>query len=206
MKQFKGYDEAKKAAQYSSTRLPKGAYICEILEVSYQNSKDSSKNDIIKVRFDIADGEYKGFFQTQYDNNTNEDRTWKGKVNIFVPFDDGSEEDKKTKRAFANWPDAIEKSNLGYIWDWREAMWKGKKVGIVFGTTGTVIDGKEITYTEARFPIATDLIKTGKAPKAKFKAKNGYTGADPDASPAPTVTGDEPWMQIGDNDEGLPFA
>ena len=205
MKQFKGYDEAKKAAQYTSTRLPEGAYICEILEVKYINSDDSAKNDVIEILFDIADGEQKGFFKTQYANSSDENRRWKGRTRIYVPLDDGSEKDNITKKSFAKWTDSLEQSNLGYIWDWREAMWKGKKVGIVFGTTGTVIDGREVTYTEARFPIATELIKTGKAPKAKFKAKNGYTGADPDASPAPTVTGDEPWMQVPE-DEGLPFA
>lgn len=205
MKQFKGYDEAKKAAQFSGGRLPEGAYICEILEVKYIESTDKSKSDIIEILFDIVDGEQKGFFKTQYVNSSDENRKWKGRTRIFVPMDDGSEKDNWTKNAFAKWTDALEQSNDGYIWDWREAMWKGKKIGIVFGSTGTVLDdGKEIVYTEARFPVSTELVKSGKAPKAKFKAKNGYIGDT--AASAPKVTGNESWMQVDEDMDGLPFV
>ena len=205
MKQFKGYEEAKKNAQYSGGRLPEGAYVCKILEVKYTNSEDSSKSDVIEILFDIDEGEQKGFFKTQYINSTDENKKWKGRTRIYVPLDDGSEKDTWTKNAFAKWTDSFEQSNKGYIWDWREAMWKGKIIGIVFGSTGTVIEGKEIVYTEARFPVPADTVRSGKAPVAKFKAKNGYTGSSSSAS-APTVTGDEPWMQVGDDVDGLPFA
>lgn len=204
MKQFKGYDEAKKNAQYTGGRLPEGAYVCKVLEVKYTNSTDSSKSDVIEILFDIDEGEQKGFFKTQYTNSTDENKKWKGRTRIYVPMDDGSEKDTWTKNAFAKWTDAFEQSNKGYVWDWREAMWKGKVIGIVFGSTGTVIDGKEIVYTEARFPVPADIVRTGKAPAAKFKAKNGYTGNS--SASAPTATGDEPWMQVGDDVDGLPFA
>lgn len=201
MKQFKGYDEAKQAAQFTGGKLPEGAYICKILEVKYKPSEDSSKSDIIEVMFDITEGECKDFFAQQYKQNASEDKKWKGRASVYVPLDDGSERDGWTKNAFAKWTDSLEKSNNGYYWDWDETKWKGKAIGIVFGTTGTVIDGKEVTYTEARFPVAVSLVKEGKAPKAKFKAKNGYG-----KSPAPTVTGNESWMQIPDTDEdSLPF-
>lgn len=45
---------------------------------------------------------------------------------------------------------------------------------IVFGETGTKIEGKDIIYTEPRFAIAIDKVKDGTAPVAKFKTKNGY--------------------------------
>ena len=203
MKQFKGYDEAKKASQFTGGRLTEGAYVCKVLEVKYTNSDDSSKSDTIEILFDIEEGEQRGFFKTQYTNSTDENKKWKGRTRIYVPMDDGSERDNWTKNAFAKWTDAFEQSNKGYVWDWREAMWKGKIVGIVFGSTGTVIDGKEIVYTEARFPVPADTVRTGKAPAAKFKAKDGYTGNGSSAS-APTSTG---FMSIpeGLEDEGLPF-
>lgn len=203
MKQFKGYDEAKKNAQYTGGRLPEGAYVCKVLEVKYTNSDDSSKSDTIEILFDIDEGDQKNFFKTQYANSTDENKKWKGRTRIYVPMDDGSERDNWTKNAFAKWTDAFEQSNKGYVWDWREAMWKGKIVGIVFGSTGTVIDGKEIVYTEARFPVPADTVRTGKAPAAKFKAKDGYTG-NGSAESAPTSTG---FMSIpeGLEDEGLPF-
>lgn len=174
MKQFNGYDEAKKEAQASGgMKLPAGAYICKVEGVKYESTE---YGDRIAIRFDIAEGDFKDFFKNQYEANTSEDKKWKGRINVFVPKDDGSEGDAITKKTFANWTDAFEKSNKGYTWDWDENKWKGKKIGIVFGQTGTVIDNKEIVYTEPRFAIDVERVKKGDAPVAKFKAKNGYTG------------------------------
>ena len=40
MKQFQGYDEAKKAAQYSGgAKLPAGAYVCNIIGVKPEEGK-----------------------------------------------------------------------------------------------------------------------------------------------------------------------
>ncbi len=174
MKQFNNYNEAKKEAQASvALRLPAGAYVCKIEGVKYE---ETEWGDRIALRFDICEGEHKDFFKKQYEANTNEDKKWKGRINVFVPKDDGTEKDAITKKSFASWTDAFEKSNNGYTWDWDENKWKGKVVGIVFGQTGTVIDGKEIVYVEPRFPIDVDRVRKGDAPSAKFKAKNGYTG------------------------------
>lgn len=176
MKQFKNYEEAKKNAEYTGgAKLPAGAYICKCLDVKYENGQNGN-SDYIKLRFDIADGEYKDFFTDQYKNNTSEDKKYKGVATIYVPKDDGSEKDGWTANSFATWTVGFEGSNEGYHWDWDENKWKGLNIGIVFGETGTVIDGKEIVYTEARRGCSVELIKDGKAPKAKFKSKNGYTG------------------------------
>lgn len=176
MKQFSGYEDAKKAAQsMGGSRLPVGAYVIKILGVKFQEGQNGN-SDSIAIQFDITEGEQKDFFKNQYENNTSEDKKFKGKTSIYVPKDDGSEKDTWTKNAFAKWTDSFEQSNEGYSWDWNEAKWKGLTVGLVFGETGTVVDGKEILYTEPRFPVNAQLVRDGKAPEAKFKAKNGYTG------------------------------
>ena len=174
MQKFSGYEEAKKAAESKATeKLPKGAYVCKIIEVKTETTNDSSR---LVIAFDVEEGDYKGFFKKQFENNTNEDKKWKGRVTAWIPKDDGSEEDARTKRSFASWTSSIEKSNSGYKWDWDEKKWKGKLVGIVFGETGTIIEGKEIVYVEARFPVDVERVRNGSAPEAKFKAKNGYKG------------------------------
>ena len=145
MKAFNGYDEAKKEAQVSvSAKLPVGAYICKVQEVKLEEFDWGSR---LVVTFDVAEGEYKGFFGKQFEENTSEDKRWKGKVPIYVPKDDGSDKDKITKRSFASWIDAFEKSNKGYEWDWDETKLKNKIVGIVFGETGTNIEGKDVVFT-----------------------------------------------------------
>ena len=176
MKVFQGYDKAKEAAQKAGgSRLPKGAYVCKILGVKYEEGKGGT-NDFLKVQFDITEGEYAGFFKKQYEESTQENKKFKGQTTIWIPADDGTEKDGYTKNTFAKWTNAIEESNEGYKWDWDEKKWKDKAVGIVFGETGTVIEGKEIVYTDPRYPVAVEKVKSGKAGEAKFKAKNGYTG------------------------------
>ena len=172
MKKFNGYDDAKKAAE-SIGRLPVGAYICKIMNVKFVEGENGN-SDRIDVMFDIAEGDYKDFFKKQYDANTSEDKKWKGKKSVYVPKDDGSEKDGWTKNTFAKWTTNLEKSNPGYSWDWDENKWKNKSIGIVFGETGTVFEGKQITFTEPRFPVCIDDVRAGSAPVAKFVAKNGY--------------------------------
>ena len=175
MKKFNGYDDAKKQAEsVGAPKLPEGAYVCKLLDVKYEEADQEGRSDRIIIRFDIAEGEHKDFFQKQYENNTSEDKKWKGVVRVYVPKDDGTKEDGWTKRTLASWTLALEKSNPGYEWDWDESKWKNKIVGIVFGRTGTVINGRNIVYTEARFPIEAEKVRDGSAPQADFKAKNGY--------------------------------
>lgn len=173
MKVFQGYDQAKNNAQRSTGRLPKGAYVCKVLGVKYENGKDGL-SDMIRIQFDVVEGEQAGFFKKKYEEDTSDNKKFKGQTTIYVPKDDGSEKDGWTKNTFASWTNAFEKSNNGYTWDWDEKKWKDKLIGIVFGDTGTVIDGKEVVYTEPRYPVEVEKVRNGKAGEAKFKAKNGY--------------------------------
>lgn len=189
MKAFNNYDEVKKAADAAgAAKLPAGAYVCKIKQVRYEPNE---KGDRVVLAFDIFDGEQKDFFQKQFESNTNEDKKWKGRVDIWVPKDDGTEQDAKTKKSFASWISSFEKSNNGFKWDWDERKLTDKLVGIVFGEIGTVIEGKEIVYVAPRFPVEVERVRSGNAPKANFYAKNGYTGngsnsnAEPDFAKFP---------------------
>ena len=205
MKKFGGFDAAKEAAKYSgSERLPIGAYACEVKNVQYVTGENGN-SDRIDILFDIAEGDYKDFFKKQYEANQNEDKKWKGRKSIYVPKDDGSEKDEWTKNSFAKWVNGFEDSNKGYKWDWKEEKWKGLKVGIVFGETGTVIEGREILYTEPRFATSVQKALDGSAPKAKFVAKNGYTG-NGNNSASPASDKNDEFMNIpASSDEEIPF-
>lgn len=206
MKSFGGYDEAKKAAQAKATeKLPAGAYVCKVMAVRYEAGQND-QSDVITLQIDIHEGEYKDFFKKQYEAQEGEDKKWKGRVRIYVPKDDGSDKDKWTKKSFAGWTDSFEKSNVGYSWDWDEKKWKGKVIGIVFGETGTVIEGRDVVYTEARFGVAADTVRQGKAPEAKFKAKNGYGGNSAASSDKPASADPDGFMNIADAaDDEIPF-
>lgn len=206
MKQFKGYDEAKKEAQYQGgMKLPVGAYVCKISNVRYEPSEKEEYSDRIVIAFDITEGEQKDFFKKQYESNTNDDKKWKGAARIYCPNDDGSESDAWTKKAFARWTNAFEKSNPGYTWDWDESKWKGKLIGIIFHEVGTVIDDKEVKYTEVSAPCPVEDAKNGTFWEGylRFKAKNGYTGQQNNNA---ISTNNEGFMSIPEGtEEEIPF-
>jgi len=170
MKEFSGYQEAKEKAKYTGgKKVPKGAYAAKILGVKLEEERN-----LLTVQYDLTEGEFKDFFQKQYEENKDDNKKYKGVVKIWLPKEDGSEKDQWTKNAFARWTNSLEESNEGYHWDWDEKKWKNKKIGLVFGETGTVIDGKDVVYTEVHFPIPLKDVKDYKVDSIKFKAKNGY--------------------------------
>lgn len=206
MKAFSNYEQAKENAKYEGgERLPEGGYVCRISDTKYTNPQNGNSG-YITMEFDIAEGEHAEFFQKQYESNTSENRKYKGNVIIWEPKDDGTEQDGWTKNTFARWTNAIEDSNPGYSWDWDETKWKGKLVGILFGTTGTVIDGKEITYTEARTAVSVEKVRSGDYKIPKFKSKNGYTGKGNTPAGNSGNSGSDDWMNVKETDmEQLPF-
>lgn len=175
MKKFNGYDDARKNAESygASLKIPAGGYIAKILGVRYENGENGNSDRIV-VQYDFIEVEFAGCFKKQYEENTSDDKKWKGKTTIYVPKDDGTEMDTWTSNAFAKWTYAFEESNPGYKWDWDESKWKGLIVGLVYGEVGTVIDGKEIEYTECRYPATVENVRNGSVKAPKFKAKNGY--------------------------------
>ena len=204
MKAFNDFDKAKENAKYKgSKQLPVGGYEAKIKEVRFEEGKDG-KSDMIVLAFDITAGEYKDFFKKKFDEDTSEDKKWKGKATIYCPKDDGSEQDEWTKNTFARWTNALEDSNKGYVWDWDEKKWKGKSIGLIYGETGTVIDGKAITYTEVRFPESIENIKSGNFKLPNFKARKGYDEAVDKAADAKTNS--DGFMNVPESiDEELPF-
>lgn len=200
MKKFGGFEDAQKSARYSgSVKLPEGAYIAKIMNVKYVEGENGN-SDRIDIQFDIAEGDYKGFFKKQYEENTQEDKKWKGKTSIYVPSDDGSERDGWTKNTFAKWTNALEDSNTKYKWDWDESKWKGLQIGLMFALTGNVIEGKEVTYTEVRYPLSVEDAKKPDIKIPAIKKRNGYTG---NSAPVPT---DNSFVNVPDGtEEEIPF-
>lgn len=202
MKPINGFNDIQKDERAKSSggkKLPEGGYVCKILGVKYEEGKDGS-SDKLRVQFDITEGDFAGFFKAQYDASKDDNKKYKGQTVVYIPKDDGSEKDGWTKNMFAKWINALEDSNEGFTWDWDEKKWKNKAIGLVFGETGTVIDGKEVVYTECRYPIAVENIRKGAFKPAKFKEKNGYGDSKGNGA------GETEFMNIPDGlQEELPF-
>ena len=205
MKAFTNYEDASKNARYTgSAQLEPGAYVCNIINVQYQEGKDGN-SDLINILFDVYEGDQKGFFKKQYEASTDENKKWKGRHGIWVPSDDGSEKDGWTKNAFAKWTNGFEDSNAGYKWDWEEDKWKGKLIGIVFRRCGKVIDGKPVEFTEVAFPCSADEVRKGTVKAAKFKAYSGYDEAKNAAITADNGTPDFVSVDNSATEEEIPF-
>ena len=109
-------------------KLPLGCYVCKIMGAVVE---DSVHGQVLSVRFDIAEGDQMGFYYKDYSSNTLPEKKWGGKKNVYLPLDDGSEADERTKSNFKAFLTAVEQSNAGYTWDWNEKSLVNKIVGVV---------------------------------------------------------------------------
>jgi hypothetical protein len=147
-------------------KLPLGAYVCKVKRVAVQANEFGEQ---LCVLFDIVEGEFSGFYNEDYKNNTNENKKWKGVLRQFIPKDDGSEKDEWTKRSFKGMTTAFEKSNPGYVWNWDEASLAGKLVGILFRNEEWEYEGKTGWAVKPYRAIPVDSVRNEdfKLPKDK---------------------------------------
>ena len=125
------------AAEKIATReqLPIGGYEVKIISVKEEVFDWGAR---LAIAFDIVEGEYKGFYQKDFDNQNGEDKKWRGVHRIYEPKDDGSEKDAWTKKTFNNFIFCLEDSNPNYHFDWDPlekgdfSQFKGKLLGMLF--------------------------------------------------------------------------
>lgn len=171
IKKFGDYEQTKGYSD-GGEQLPRGGYVCKIIGAKVQENEYGQS---IKIAYDIAEGEYKDFFQKKYDANTNEDKKWPGTFLLNVPSDDGSQQDGWTKRRFRTFTDALEDSNTGYHFDWDETKFKGKQVGFVFNyREWKAPDGRYVMSPNVAKSTSTDKIRKGsfKVPEDKLQKKS----------------------------------
>lgn len=173
MQPFKSYETAKVIEE--TERLPVGGYILKILDAEETEFKNGGK--ALKVSFDIAEGEYKGFFANNYKSQTNEDKRWKGTLLMGIPVGDNSEQDNWKANAFKSNIAAIEESNKNYHWDWKEEDLKNKIVGAVFFNKEYDYNGRQGFFTACHSFRSVESIKNGKfkIPKDKLLNKQSNT-------------------------------
>lgn len=106
--------EAAKPGEFN--KLPAGGYICQITA-----AEDEPKKEYLRFEFDIADGEYKGYYRDLYDNK----KFWAAS---FI-------KSYKTKAQgfFKLMLDCFEKSNRNFSFHDDERELRGKYIGLVLG-------------------------------------------------------------------------
>ena len=162
-----------KAEKSSSPReiLPAGGYVGKIMSAKVESFE---WGDVLVMAYDITEGEYAGFFQRDFANNTNEDKKWRGTLRMNIPTDSANQQNEWRKRAFNNLIACLEESNPGFHWDWDESKLKGKALGILVREREWEMGGNTGWTTEASGASSVDAIREGKfrIPKPRFlKAK-----------------------------------
>lgn len=195
IKKFGDYEQTKSYSDFQ--RLPKGGYVLKIMGAEVC---ESSNGQYIKIGCDIAEGEYKDFFTSEYCGQQSEDKKWHCNYLLNVPKDDKSEKDGWTKRRFKTVTEAMEESNPGYHFDWDEKKFKGKLIGGLFNEREYRANNGEVrTATNLAQLCSVEKIRSGdyKIPNDKLLQ---------DSSQSYFQTGGNEFMSIPDGiQDELPF-
>lgn len=174
MKKFNNWENVKAASEF--VPLPAGGYIVELKNAKVKEYKNQNGDafERFEIAIDIADGEFKDYYANDYCNQTNEDKKWKGVLRLYMPKEDGSEQDEWTKSRFKSFIEAVEDSNPGFHWDWDESKLRGKKIGCLFRFEEWEYNGKTGKKAQPFKAVSVEKIKSGnfKIPKEKLLEKN----------------------------------
>lgn len=188
----------KKQRRQNTTQLPKGAYVLTIKGAREENNRKGNGSHLA-IAFDIAEGDYAGIYQKQFDGNSNEDKKWPrdGMYYLNVPNNDSP------AYAWTNWNSFfadLEDSNNGFVFSGNVADLKGKRIGGKFAIEQSEYNGNIYDHTVLRWTAVAADVRNGKAgrlPKDKL-IQNAQ-------APAPK-TDENGFMSIPDRaEEELPF-
>ena len=186
---MKKYDVKPEKPSGGRETLPAGGYVCQILNAKVESGE---WGDTLVIAHDVCEGEFSGLFKRDYDNNTMEDKKWRGTFRLKLPKDDGTEQDAWKKRSLSNFLWAIEQSNPGFTFNWDEKTLKGKKIGLIYRNKEWEYNGRSGWTTEAAGTESIDNIRDG-----KFRALK-----DKPLTNKPTA---QTFNEIDDSDGELPF-
>lgn len=187
MKPIKNIASVQEASS-ESKRLPAGGYICK-----YTKVEDNSDKSYLYMEFDIAEGEFKGYYKDL------EERLdfWGGRC--YRSYKEAA------LPMFKRMCSAVTKSNKGFIFDGNEyadeTTLVGKKIGMILGEEEYVgNDGSTKTRLYVAREISVEDIKAGKFKVPELKRLPGST------TTAPTTKDDTTFMNVPEgSEEEIPF-
>ena len=179
-------------------KLPLGAYVCKVKKVAIQQNDNYGGQ--LCILFDIEDGDYRGFYANEFNNNIADNKKWKGVLRVWLPKDDGTENDEWTKSTFKGMVTAFEKSNPGYQWNWDENSLVGKEIGVLFRNEEWEFKGKTGWTVRPFKAISVDSVADGKYTLPKDKPLKNKASA----YSAPAVSAGD-FSMLDDDDSDLPF-
>lgn len=191
---YKGFKPEVSSGAYE--QLPVGGYVLRIMKVS-EGVNEWLHREVLRIEFDIAEGDYSGFFAKQWRNDTRDNKKWSGTHELFIPIEGTSRYYDSEVRAMNNFFGVCEASNPNFhvnptaIQHGDYGAFKGFLIGGIFreeeyrkkdsGGIGSNINLYRIVTPET---IRTDdyTIPEKKAVKAESNTYSGnYTGYNSNA-------------------------
>lgn len=160
IKKFNDYDSIQ--VYEGGAGIEPGGYELKIIGAKVEQFTNC---EILKIAFDIVNNaKYAGYYSTRFKaaKAQNASAKWSGIFDVFLPKDDGTENDGYTKQAFKRFITSVEKSNSGYTWNWDETSLKDKVFGGVFGREQFKTKEGDLKFAvKCRFPRSIDSIRSG---------------------------------------------
>lgn len=151
MQKFDGYEDI---VIDRPRKIRAGLYKGKI--VGTKIDKISTKNgdrEILRIYFDIAEGEYKDYFKINYelDSSDPKKKRWNCELDFFLQSEsDTQEQNKRSAEKFKRFIKRVEESNKDYTFGWDEKTLKNKAIGLAFRL-------EEFTGREGNIACATKL-------------------------------------------------
>lgn len=173
-------------------RLPKGGYVCKILTVEENESKNG--NPYLTFAMDISEGEYMGFFAEDYQSQTGE-KKWHFNHRLMIPTDKSK---PYTVQLFKTFNAYLEDSNPGWHFDFSqdEKQYRGKTIGVL-------VNEREYETRSGKRGMTTNIARIVKANTVRSGA---YTVPNDVMLKTPAKTDDGFYMPDSVDDDDLPFA
>lgn len=175
MKPIKDFDKVQASGEYE--KLPAGGYVLRI-----QSVEDDPKKEYLRIVYDIAEGPE----ANRYQNETAENDYRHSFIRSYK---------EKALGMFKAFTNALEESNPGYKWDWKEGALGGKLLGVVLGYEEyEANDGNVKERIRVVSCMGADRIRKGdfKVPELK-KLKTDTATSAPVPGFTPIADGDVPF-------------
>lgn len=203
-----GYKQAEATSFSELPKLQPGGYVLKILNVKVEPTDWGSR---LAIQFDIAEGEFKGFFDKLYKATPDEweNKKWKGSMRLSIPHNTGDETKfKKSLGYFKSQIQAFENSNanlhIDCERDWDENVLKGKLVGALFNEKEWEKDGNTGWFTQCKRFVPANDIRSGNStiPKREELKNKPSTASNDSFDPNANLSD---FVEINVGDDAVPF-
>ena len=203
-----GYKQAEATSFSELPKLQPGGYVLKILNIKVEPTDWGSR---LAIQFDIAEGEFKGFFDKLYKATPDEweNKKWKGSMRLSIPHNTGDETKfKKSLGYFKSQIQAFENSNanlhIDCERDWDENVLKGKLVGALFNEKEWEKNGKTGWFTQCKRFVSANDIRSGNftIPKREELKNKPSTASNDNFDPNANLSD---FVEINAGDDTVPF-